>query len=280
LHCFRSMGCDVIVGGASPRERAGIERLFERRDRRFSRFVPVSELNLVNAYEAETIVVSPAFERMLVEALLAAVLTGGLVDPTLGRAVEAAGYDRDFEQLSTDSSPPGDGDTGRWRELRLAGRCLSRPVGIRLDLNGVVKGKTVDDALARIEGPGFVSAGGDLATRVPLDVELPGGEAISVVGGLATSSRTKRRWLRGGEWQHHLVDPATGRPSASPWTDVTVCAATCADADIAAKAAFLLGRDGPDWLERHGLAGRFLLASGEVVRTAAWRAGVREMTAA
>jgi thiamine biosynthesis lipoprotein len=280
MHRFRSMGCEIVVGGAAPRERSRIERLFARRDRRFSRFVPVSELNLVNACDADTIVVSTAFERMLLEALRAAALTDGLVDPTLGAAVEAAGYDRDFDELGSDPAPAGTAGTGRWRELRLAGRCLSRPAGVRLDLNGIVKSRTVDDALRSMDGTGFVSAGGDLATRMPLDVELPGGEVVSVFGGLATSSRTKRRWLRGGEWQHHLVDPTTGRPSTSAWTDVTVCAATCLDADIAAKAAFLLDRDGPDWLDGHELAGRFRLASGEAVLNEAWRASVRRLNAA
>jgi FAD:protein FMN transferase len=103
---------------------------------------------------------------------------------------------------------------------------------------------------------------------------------VSVRGGFATSSRARRRWLRAGEWQHHLIDPATGRPSTSPWTDVSVCASTCLDADIAAKAAFLLGRDGPDWLDDRGLAGRFLLPSGESVSTRGWHADAFEPAAA
>jgi thiamine biosynthesis lipoprotein len=277
---FRSMGCEVLVGGASPQALSRIKRLFETRDSHFSRFVRDSELNRVNSAETDVVVLSPGFHRMMLLALRGAALTDGLVDPTLGRAVEEAGYDRDFAELGPQEAPAGSGERGRWRELRFSRRCLRRPSGIRLDLNGVVKGRTVDDALTLIEGPGFVSAGGDLATRTPLDVALPGGEAVSVRGGLATSSRARRRWLRAGEWQHHLIDPATGRPSMSPWTDVSVCASTCLDADIAAKAAFLLGRDGPDWLDDRGLAGRFLLPSGESVSTRGWRAGASEPAAA
>lgn len=91
----------------------------------------------------------------------------------------------------------------------------------------------------------------------PSTSRCPGAGRL-VSGGLATSGRTKRRWLRGGEEQHHLIDPATGRPSTSCWDEVTVCGATCLAADVAAKAAFLLGDDGPDWLEERGLPGRFL----------------------
>src|SRR5947208_3006117 len=99
----------------------------------------------------------------------------------------------------------------------------------------------------------------------------PGGGSVGLVsGGLATSGRTKRRWVRAGVEQHHLIDPRTGLPSASRWEQVTVCGATSLAADVAAKAAFLLGDDGPDWLDERGLPGRFL-DDGHVVLTAAWR---------
>ena len=114
-----------------------------------------------------------------------------------------------------------------------------------LDLNGVVKGQTVDDALDLL-GDGWVSAGGDIATTVPLVVGLPGGDAINLErGGLATSSVARRAWRRGGVRQHHLIDPSTGLPSTSPWRDVTVAAQSCYVADVAAKAALLLGAGGP-----------------------------------
>lgn len=36
-----------------------------------------------------------------------------------------------------------------------------------------------------------------------------------------------------------------------------MAAATCLEADVAAKAAFLLSDDGPGWLDRRKLPGRF-----------------------
>jgi thiamine biosynthesis lipoprotein len=116
-----------------------------------------------------------------------------------------------------------------------------------------------------------VSAGGDVATIVPLVVGLPGGDTITLErGGLATSSVTKRTWRRGGVRQHHLIDPATGLPSASPWRDVTVAAQSCYVADVAAKAALLLGDEGPAWLDRRRLPGRFVDRDGHVTITARW----------
>ena len=53
--------------------------------------------------------------------------SGGLVDPTLGLAIEAAGYDTDFSLLPDDDErPPGPPSPGRWPALRLDGRLLSR----------------------------------------------------------------------------------------------------------------------------------------------------------
>jgi thiamine biosynthesis lipoprotein len=269
---FSSMGCEVVVEGASAAELDRVRALFAEREAVFSRFRPESELNAVNAGRGARLV-SPLFARMVETALRAREQTGGLVDPTLGAALEAAGYDRDFDRLEPVDEPLA--PVAPAGQVQLYGRVLVLPRGVKLDLNGVVKAAAVDDALRLLSGPGFVSAGGDLATRGEVDVALPGGGAVRLVsGGLATSGRTKRRWSRGGAEQHHLIDPATGRPSTTLWEEVTVCGANCCAADVAAKAAFLLGRDGPDWLDERGLPGRFL-AGGRAHENASWRTSVR-----
>ena len=253
-----------------------IEALFLDRDLRFSRFRSDSELSRVNSARGQVVRISPEFESMVRQAVRAATGTGGLVDPTLGTAIEEAGYDLDFDELAPRAQPAGRGEPGRWRSLRLSDGWLSRPPGLRLDLNGVVKGQTVDDALGLLSGEGFVSAGGDLASTGPVDVELPGHAAARLVsGGLATSGSAKRRWLRAEEWQHHLIDPGTGRPSDSPWLEVTVSAATCLQADVAAKAAFLLGLGGPSWLDARGLAGRFVFREGKTLTNLTWKRSLR-----
>jgi thiamine biosynthesis lipoprotein len=268
------MGVEVVVLGAADPELGAIRRLFDGWDRVFSRFRTDSELSRVNRRVDEVVVVSPLFAQALGVALAAARATGGLVDPTLGAALVAAGYDRDFSQLDLDPGPPGRATPGAWRSLRLAGRVLQRPPRLQLDLNGVVKALAVDEALRLLAGPGLVAAGGDVATRRPVDVGLPGRGSVRLrAGGLATSGTTRRRWLRAGRVQHHLIDAATGLPSAIPWTEVTVAAETCLAADVAAKAAFLLGLDGPGWLDEQSLPGRFVRAGRAVVNDA-WRRAV------
>jgi thiamine biosynthesis lipoprotein len=280
-HRFSAMGCEVIVDGAADAEVTRIEALFGERDQRFSRFRTNSELSRVNAAQGQLVGISPDFEAMVRCALRAAMSTGSLVDPTLGEAIEAVGYDRDFDELSSCTQPGGRGAAGRWRSLRLSNGWLSRPPGLRLDLNGVVKGKTVDDALGLIDGEGFVSAGGDMASRGAVDVGLPGHGSVRLVeGGLATSGSARRRWLRAGLWQHHLIDPQNGTSSDSPWLEVTVSAATCLQADVAAKAAFLLGLGGPAWLDARGLAGRFFFRAGKTLANLTWKRSMSQGEAA
>jgi thiamine biosynthesis lipoprotein len=110
---------------------------------------------------------------------------------------------------------------------------------------------------------GHVSAGGDVAARGRAVVGLPGGGSLALRdAGVATSGSTYRRWTRGGVPMHHLLDPRTGAPAKTRWSEVTVVAETCVAADVAAKAAFLLDGDGPDWLAARRLRGRFRHARG------------------
>ena len=278
MNGFRAMGCDVALPYGAP---AGLVRaLFEERDARFSRFRPSSELSRVNALPLGLTLVSEEFASMLSLSLDAARATGGLVTPAVGGAILAAGYDRDFDRLPPDVGAVVSAAVPSWHSISLHGGGLLRTETVQLDLNGVVKGKTVDDAL-ELAGSGWVAAGGDVAALEPVIVGLPGGGTIALHdGGLATSSVGRRRWLAAGVPQNHLIDPRTGRPTTSPWRDVSVAARTCLIADVAAKAALLLGTAGPAWLDERDLAGRFVAHTGAVTLNERWSARAPERVAA
>ncbi len=278
---FEAMGVTVEVGGADRVTFERIRVLFAEREDVFSRFRSGSELSRLNRSDATVVEVTPVFARAVSVALAAAEHTRGLVDPTLGVALEAAGYDRNFAELRPDERPPGPTHPGSWRALAIVGGILFRPAGTKLDLNGVVKSMAVDDAVALLPGDGYVSAGGDLATRGEMDVLLPSGGSVALRGGgIATSGSSRRSWIRGGELQHHLIDPRTGRPARSCWTDVTVAAGSCLAADVAARAAFILAEDGPRWLDDRGLAGSFVAPEGVWAENRTWHELTTSLTAA
>jgi len=177
MNGFRSMGCDVLLPDGAPRN--DVRALFDARERRFSRFHDSSELNRVNASPRGLALVSEEFASMLCLALDAARATGGLVTPAAGGALIAAGYNRDFPRLPLDGVAVEPVRVPSFQSVTLRGVALLRTEPVILDLNGVVKGQTVDDALELL-GNGWVSAGGDIATTVPLVVGLPGGDTITL----------------------------------------------------------------------------------------------------
>ena len=132
------------------------------------------------------------------------------------------------------------------------GSRISLGDGVRLDLGGIGKGYAVDRAVELLApfGPCLVNAGGDLAVSgIPaagawsVALETPTGSLNLGLteGALATSGRDRRRWVAGGEEQHHLIDPATGRPAVSDLVRVSAVAPTAVEAEVAAKTLFLVG---------------------------------------
>ena len=262
-----------------------------------SRFRSDSELMAVNAAAGNTVPVSPLFVAAVRTALTAAEQTGGDVDPMLGGALVAAGYDADYAALPADgpaanpAPPPADA----WRSIELGDDAIRLPAGTALDLGATAKALAVDRTAAAIAaetGAGvLVNVGGDLAAAGPVppagwpvrltddtareDVTRPGrsGPVVRMHGGgLATSSTAVRRWRRGGTAYHHVLDPRTGLPAEPVWRTVTVTAASCVDANTASTAAIVRGRRAPDWLAALGLPSRLVDAAGAVHRVAGWPA--------
>jgi thiamine biosynthesis lipoprotein len=260
---FRAMGTDVrCIAPASPAfDRAAevVRTIFEREERRFSRFRGDSELARVNAAAGSWVDVSEPFADVVGFALSAWRRTEGRFDPTLLGAMIAAGYDRDFDEIlagARDALNPVQ-PAGRADEVELDGRRLRLPDGVGLDLSGVVKGWTVDRTTHAALSAGLpwilVEAGGDLrlegsvpnggleiAVEDPQAPDTEIGRMTISDGALATSCVTKRAW---GPDLHHLIDPSTGMPAAGPVLQATVWAPTCAEAEVRSKDALLLGEE-------------------------------------
>ena len=100
--------------------------------------------------------------------------------------------------------------------------------------------------------------------------DAPGQTVAIADGGLATSSVAVRRWRRGGQTMHHIIDPSSGAPARGPWRTVSVAAADCTDANIAATAALVRGERAPAWLDALGLPARLVAHDGAVLRLGDW----------
>ncbi len=294
-------GVVVEDPAALPEARRILERELAAIDRACSRFRPDSELARVNAGAGGSVPVSPLFLRALSVAQWAAEVTGGTVDPTVGRALERIGYDRDFAALGDSPERVAFRAVPGWRVVRAdaARGTVEVPRGVVLDLGATAKALAADDAAgaaARALGAGvLVDLGGDIAVAGPApeggwrvriceDHRAPAGapgETVTIAsGGLATSSTTVRSWRRAGGRVHHVIDPATGAPAAAPWRTVTVAAATCLEANVASTAALVRGSAARAELEALGLPARLVGRSGGIVRLGDWPAPVVESVAA
>ena len=246
-------------------------------DRACSRFRADSELRRLRPGPQQ---VGPVLEQTVRAALLAAEQTDGLVDPTLGRALVAAGYDRTFAEVPADgpAMPPVTG--GSWQKIGCGEGTLDLPPGVLLDLGATAKAWAADrtaQAVASDLGTGvLVNLGGDLVVAGPAPRDgwtvAVGGTTVALTGGgLATSSSRLRTWRRGGVARHHVLDPRTGSSAVTPWTEVSVAAATCLEANTASTAAVVLAEAAPQWLSDRDLPAR-LVADDRVVTTAGWAA--------
>jgi thiamine biosynthesis lipoprotein ApbE len=290
---------------AQAQARAIVERELEEIDRACSRFREDSELSRLNALSGRTVRVDPLLIEATELALRAAELTGGDVDPTVGAALELAGYDRDWRLLEPVEDSIARGCTAPrvlatarsgWQTVQLDRErtTLRIPLGVKLDLGATAKAWAADRAAQAVHdatGCGvLVSLGGDISTVGPSPTHGwrihvtddhrsgPGapGQTVSISGGgLATSSTSVRRWRHEGRTMHHIIDPATGGPARSVWRTVSVAASDCADANIAATAAIVKGRQAPEWLAGMDLPARLVGHDGDVHTVGPWpREGV------
>lgn len=287
----------VIDPGALDAARAAVERELDAIDRACSRFRADSELSGVNARAGRPTQVSALLVEALEVALRAAKLTDGDVDPTVGRALELAGYDRDWRLLDPPCEQPGVTPSitlrvrSGWPTIALnrASGSILMPAGVRLDLGASAKAWAADRAAAAAKRAGdcgvLISLGGDIATCGPApeegwqirvtddhrsDCSAPGQTVSIHSGGLATSSTAVRRWSHAGQTMHHIIDPRTGAPVRDSWRTVSVAAANCTDANIAATATLVRARAGAAWLARQGLPARLVDWKGTVTAVGDW----------
>ena len=276
---FRAMNTNVeVMVYTAEAEKAAevcdrIQDLFENNEAVLSRFKPDSELSELNR-TGFTEKASVLLFRNVAAANNMHEFTGGIFDATLLDVLEAAGYNRSFELISSPGpklltvQPPV--VAGQWvpenRErltLDYTRKSIKLAPGVRVDLGGIAKGTTVDQAAELLRQNGFdsflVSAGGDMflegcppqdrrgwniVVDNPLDKKAAPVATLLVANrAIATSSQIGRSWYLGRERQHHLIDPRTNQPAASPYASVTVEAPSVQLADVMAKVALILGPD-------------------------------------
>jgi thiamine biosynthesis lipoprotein len=207
-------------------------------------------------------------------------LTGGLFNPFLIDQLEAAGYDRDFDEISAPAARRT--RTGVRPTVSVQGCEVSST--LPLDSGGLGKGLAADLIARRLLERGaegaLVNLGGDVrclgrparhAWQIGVEVPVATPEPITVKlleGAVCTSTPLLRRWtlVTGGQ-AHHLIDPRTGQPMATDLASVTVIAPSAWLGEVLSKAVFLMdAADATALLVAHRAAALLVSRDGQLRR--------------
>ncbi len=254
----------AVVHGDARHAHAAIDAAMEELrhvERTMTRFTRTSDIGRANlAAPGVATLVSAETALVSAEALRWAAGTEGAFDPAVGRLVELWAVNTRHEP------PPADAVTPlAHRRLfesieadRVAkGAVLVRRDGdARLDLGAIGKGYAVDRAVEMLRRWGIrqavVDVGGDLyalgdgpdgggwriGIQSPDDSQRMAAELQVSDAAVATSGTYVQGFRYRGHRYHHLMNPETGAPRETPVRSLTIRAATCMVADVAATALF------------------------------------------
>lgn len=257
-------------------------------DRLMSTYRPDSEISGFNDHAATApFAVAPEMIEVFEAARRVSEASGGAFDVTVAPLVRAWGFGPD----GLPQPPPPD-ELVRLRtrvgyqgiEIDSAAGTLrkTRP-DIRVDLNGIAQGYTVDKLAARLDDAGFdnymVEIGGEVKARghnargipwrIGIERPVPGAREVQRVIPLSltsiSSSGDYRKYREvDGRRISHTIDPRTGRPIAHMLASVSIVNPSCTLADGFCTAIMVLGPDdGYQLAVRENLAAMLLTHAGE-----------------
>lgn len=235
-------------------------------ERTMTRFTTTSDIGRANVSAAQQPVVVAAETAFVInEALRWADGTRGEFDPAIGGAVA-------LWDVTHRHEPPPERDVERLEARGLhakvevdrhRGENLLRfhDADVRLDLGAIAKGYAVDRAVSALRRWGITKAlvdvGGDLyalgsgvdgepwrvGIQDPDDERGIAGELAVEDAAVATSGTYVQFFRYRGRRYHHLLDPRTAAPRATPVQSLTVRADSCMHADVAATALYGMPAD-------------------------------------
>jgi thiamine biosynthesis lipoprotein len=279
-HQFLSMGCPCEIGVFSPdpdTARLAIveaENEIHRLDRKYSHFRDDSFITRLQtaAKQPGGVIVDTETSALLDYAATQFKLSVGLFDITAGRLARL--WHRRKNLPSHVNINEALKNTG-WTKLRWRKRRLTMPIGMQLELGGLVKEYAADRAALLFKRrkvyAAFIELGGDIHVTGPrpdgkpwnMGIRKPdyrrqvNDKAIANIpitaGGLATSGDYERSNLINGKRYGHIINPITGWPVNS-FQSVSVMAPSCLLAGSMSTLALLMGQQaGLDVLRNSGL---------------------------
>lgn len=226
------------------------------------------------------------------EALSFAELTKGTFDPTVHPLILLWGIGTERAGVPSSAQLDAALELLNWREVELdenQRRVFLPRQGMSLDVGGIAKGYATDEGARILREQGVEHAildfGGDIVTiggrpdGTPwrIGIQHPSGDRGRFLGVLESrdesvlsSGAYERYFMENGVRYHHIFDPATGFPSDSGLTSVTVVGPKAMYTDALSTAFFVMGLEASvamlaDFPEYEGI---FATTDGELIVTA------------
>lgn len=242
-----------------------IRQTIRRFEKKFSRFLPKSELSYVNLKAGRAVSISDDFVDLAWKSIKASIATDGLFNPFILPALQNIGYVGSWSEVQKEQ--PNLNFSNRRicsvQDIKLGINLIEIPSHSALDFGGIGKGYILDKIAGIIDSQRFdnywLSFGGDIIcsgsdisghgwqigiasardNSKQIDTIYTNGEKIAI----ATSGITKRKGIKKGNEWHHIIDPRTGLPAQSDIITATVVTETAILADVYAKTLVIMGAD-------------------------------------
>jgi FAD:protein FMN transferase len=296
IHVVGHVVDGVVARDHDPDQRAqreqALERAFEwfhRVEECCTRFEAHSEVMQLATQVGAPVRVSAILYEAVQFALAVAAESDGAFDPTVGHAMEARGFNREYRTGQMIRTGLDCSRSVSYRDIRLDADhhtiTLLRP--LILDLGAVAKGMAVDLAVRELRPfENFaINAGGDLylggcnpdGEPWSIGIRHPRQEkelidSLRVSNQAVCTSGDYERRSSEEDGGHHILDPRTAA-SAKAVASVTVVAPNTMLADAVATAAFVLGpSEGIQLFDRLGVDGLIISPTLERYETRGMRA--------
>lgn len=290
---FKALGSDVYITLVTDKNQLYADWLFKRLqkyivdfEKRFSRFLPDSELTNFNNLAGERTLTSNKLHELLIMAKNLAEETKGLYNPFILPALQKAGYvgswpkPEDFQGMPNFEKRK----VVTIDKLTIGETWARIPKNTALDFGGIGKGYLLDELASRLlkeKLTGYwLSLGGDIicsghdiknqkwsiAVQSALEPNKNIETIINKTGenlAIATSGVTKRKGINNGENWHHIIDPTTGKPVNTSILTATVTAKEAVIADVYAKCVVIAGAEFAQQYKHKGKIQAFIVQTKE-----------------
>ena len=214
----------------------------------------------------EDILPDKYFDEVFKQSVQISEMTGGAFDITVGPLVKAWGFGPDshknFSEQKRDSLMK---LVGMDKVAIVNGRLVKTDPDIKIDVNAIAQGFSVDVICAYFDKKGFknylIEIGGEVRGKgtkagahwrigidKPVDNNNSPGETLQAIirisnKALATSGNYRKFYVEDGIKYSHTIDPKTGYPAKNRLLSATIIADECATADAIATACMVMGKE-------------------------------------